>query len=94
MRTAKAAGRNRETVALELNRFDWGYLTRPRYIAKVTVDDRPTVGPLGDERRSAYPADVVVAVDRLRDARTVRDRKKAIVDRKSWWTFDITERQT
>jgi hypothetical protein len=55
MRTAEAAGRNRETVALELNRFDWGYLTRPHYIGKVTVNDRPTVGPSGGERRSAYP---------------------------------------
>jgi len=76
MRTAEAAGRNRETVALEHNRFDWGYLTRPHYIGKVTVDDRPTVGPSGSERRAAYPADVVVAVDRLQVARTVRDRKK------------------
>jgi hypothetical protein len=32
MRTAEAGGQNRETVALELNRFDWGYLTRPHYI--------------------------------------------------------------
>jgi hypothetical protein len=83
MRTVEAAGRNRETVALELNRFDWGCLRRPHYIGKVTVDDRPTASPSGGERRAAYPADVV-AVDCLQAVRTVRDRKKAIVDRKPW----------
>lgn len=78
MRTAEAAGRNRETVALELTRFDWGYLTSPHYIGKVTVDDRPTASPSGGERRAGYPADVVV-FDRLQVVRTVHDRRAAKV---------------